>query len=105
GYVVIAVHQIPASIVQGLPVETRHEEATWIMMSVQDTGIGISTEMKQRIFDEFRQADSSATRQQGGIGLGLALSHKLVELMNGYIWLESAPGFGTTFFILLPAIK
>ncbi|HLA44875.1 MAG TPA: ATP-binding protein, partial [Aggregatilineales bacterium] len=105
GYVMIAVHQISASIVQGLPIETRDNQNTWIMMSVQDTGIGIPAELKQRIFDEFRQADGSTTRRHGGTGLGLALSHKLVELLNGYIWLESAPGYGTTFFVLLPAVN
>ena len=65
--------------------------------SVQDTGIGITAEQLGRLFESFSQADSSITRKYGGTGLGLTISRKLVEMMNGRIWAESEPGQGTTF--------
>lgn len=69
---------------------------------VQDTGIGIAPEAQKRLFHPFSQADSSITRQYGGSGLGLAITRRLVELMGGYISLESEPGVGTTFVFSLP---
>jgi CheY-like chemotaxis protein len=65
--------------------------------SVSDTGPGIPPEKKNLIFEAFRQADSSMSRQYGGSGLGLAISSHLVELMNGRIWVESEVGKGSTF--------
>jgi signal transduction histidine kinase len=65
--------------------------------SVRDTGIGIPLDKQQVIFGAFSQVDSSTTRKFGGTGLGLALSHRLVALMGGQIWVESELGRGSTF--------
>jgi signal transduction histidine kinase/DNA-binding response OmpR family regulator len=69
--------------------------------SVQDTGIGIEPETRERIFNTFEQADSSYVRQYGGTGLGLAISRQLTEMMGGRIWVESVPGVGSTFHFTL----
>ena len=69
---------------------------------VQDSGIGIAREDQSRVFESFRQADGSMTRQFGGTGLGLSISARLVELMGGRIWLRSEESTGSTFHVLLP---
>ncbi len=69
-----------------------------LLFSVKDTGIGISSEQIDSLFDSFSQADGSATRRYGGTGLGLAICKQLVEMMNGRIWAESQPGQGSCFF-------
>ncbi|HME21837.1 MAG TPA: ATP-binding protein [Acetobacteraceae bacterium] len=71
-------------------------------VAVSDTGPGIPPEEHQRIFEEFRQLDSSSTRTKGGTGLGLAISKKIVELHGGRIWVDSDPGSGATFHFTLP---
>ncbi len=68
-----------------------------LQFSVQDTGIGIPTDQLELIFGRFYQVDGSLTRNQGGAGVGLAITRKLVELMDGQIWVESRPGEGSRF--------
>ncbi len=72
---------------------------------VKDTGIGISHENQNIIFDRFRQADFSTIPQYGGTGLGLTISKALVELMGGKIWVESEINKGSTFYFTLPYIQ
>ncbi len=72
---------------------------------VKDTGMGISKENHQMIFEKFRQVDSSSVREFGGTGLGLTISKTLVEMLGGKIWLESELGTGTTFYFTIPYIK
>ncbi|MCV6608678.1 MAG: response regulator, partial [Campylobacterales bacterium] len=76
-----------------------------LKVSVKDTGIGIPKEKQNEIFEAFRQADGSITREFGGTGLGLSIAVSFTDLLKGEIGVESEEGKGSTFFILLPHIK
>ena len=71
-------------------------------LSVRDTGPGIDPADQSKIFEEFQQADSSATKTKSGTGLGLSISRRIVAMHGGRIWVKSAPGHGSTFFIKVP---
>lgn len=73
-----------------------------VVMTVADTGIGMTPEQAARVFDEFTQADGTITRRFGGTGLGLAIVRRLVEQMKGSISLQSTPGEGTVLRVILP---
>ena len=77
-------------------------DETTFEIAVTDTGPGIPADEQQKIFEEFHQIDSSATRKKGGTGLGLAISKRIVELHGGRIWVESEPGRGSSFRFVIP---
>ena len=85
------------TIAMSVHVQEEREGVAILHFSVQDSGIGISKEHMETLFDAFYQADTTSTRRYGGAGLGLALCKNLVSLMGGEIRCESAPGQGSTF--------
>ncbi len=90
GNVLISVHKEP-------PNATDSRDQVRLRFSVKDTGIGLTKDQTEKLFQSFAQADESITRKYGGTGLGLAICKRLAEMMSGRIWVESTPGEGSTF--------
>jgi signal transduction histidine kinase len=87
-------------------IESEDAESIQAIISVADTGIGISDEQQKNLFQPFSQADSSTARSYGGTGLGLSICKAIIEnVMQGKIWLDSKPGVGTTVSFSLPFKK
>ncbi len=81
------------------------DEIALLEFCVADTGIGMNPQQQSKLFKSFSQADSSTTRKFGGTGLGLSISKKLVEMMGGTIWFESATDRGSRFYFTLPFVS
>ncbi|MGC9360362.1 MAG: ATP-binding protein [Anaerolineae bacterium] len=81
------------------------QEGDQVIGSVKDTGPGIASEDRERLFEPFQQLDASIRRRHGGSGLGLSISKRFVEMHGGKMWLESQVGQGTTFYFSLPIEK
>ncbi|MBV6340259.1 MAG: response regulator [Candidatus Magnetobacterium sp. LHC-1] len=84
-------------IILDVTTQSHMDDKICLRFSVKDTGIGISQDRREKIFESFSQADGSTTRRYGGTGLGLTISRKLAEMMNGDISVESEPGKGSVF--------
>ncbi len=89
-------------VVVRVRVDSADDERAEILFEVEDTGVGIEEGVKDRLFNEFTQADGSTTRKYGGTGLGLAIVKQLVEMMHGDFGVDSVPGKGSTFWFTLP---
>jgi PAS domain S-box-containing protein len=78
------------------------DEGRWLSLRVADTGIGMTPEQLERLFEAFSQADSSTSRRYGGTGLGLAISRRFCKMMGGDVTVESVPDEGSVFTVRLP---
>ncbi len=93
---------LKAELWVGKPPAELDPQKHYIMISVEDSGIGIKTEDLERLFDEFIQLDASASRKYGGTGLGLSITKRLVEMHHGIIQVSSQLGKGSIFSFLIP---
>ena len=90
--------------VQGETEKAPEHQSYWLTVKVTDSGIGIPSDQRDRIFDAFEQQEGQNTRRYGGTGLGLAISRKLAQMMGGELKVESEPGVGSVFTVTLPNI-
>ena len=81
---------------------TLDSKITYLLITLEDTGIGIGSENFSKVFDQFQQIDHSSTKSVGGTGLGMPITKQLIEMHGGHIWLESKLGEGSTFSFILP---
>jgi len=81
---------------------SKEDDICNLQISVEDTGIGLTDEQKERMFKKFEQAEIGTSRKYGGTGLGLSISKRIVELMGGEIWVESEYGKGSKFIFTVP---
>ncbi|MGH7425323.1 MAG: sensor histidine kinase, partial [Candidatus Methylomirabilales bacterium] len=82
---------------------TAHANESYIVVAVEDQGIGMTEEEALRVFDKFARVDRPEVRRAGGTGLGLYITKSLVEMQGGQIWVRSEPGRGSSFFFCLPS--
>lgn len=92
-------------VVIEVALESESTDSAMVRFEVSDTGIGVAEEMQSRLFEPFRQADSSTTRKYGGTGLGLAIAAELVERMGGAIGVKSKLGHGSTFWFTARLVR
>jgi Amt family ammonium transporter len=78
-------------------------DGNWVAFRVQDSGIGMTRETIAQVFEPFTQADGATTRKYGGTGLGLTICRRFAMMMGGDITVESQPGYGSRFTVLLPS--
>ncbi|GAB4569363.1 MAG: histidine kinase N-terminal 7TM domain-containing protein [Anaerolineae bacterium] len=104
GYLIIHAGVVDAPLARQFPVQLAEDTRNWLIIAVQDTGIGIPPEHHAVIFEEFRQIDGSSTRRYEGTGLGLAVASRFTRLMHGQMWVESTPDQGTSFYVVLPTV-
>jgi PAS domain S-box-containing protein len=88
-----------------IDVRVEHRGRRYLSFVVRDTGVGVPRDKRTAIFDEFVQGDSSHARRFGGTGLGLAISKRLVLTMGGHIGVDAAPGGGSIFWFVIPAVS
>jgi two-component system, chemotaxis family, sensor kinase CheA len=100
GSVTLQIRQVMKNMTEDRGEE--HQDERMLAFSVMDTGIGIEKEKQETIFDAFRQADGTTSRQYGGTGLGLSICREIAHLLGGFIEVSSEMGKGSTFTLYLP---
>lgn len=90
---------------QCIPMPDEFNDKTYLLFQITDTGIGLTEDEKSIIFDEYSQTDRTIARKYGGTGLKLALARKMLSELDGYIWVESEQGQGSTFSFIIPIEK